>query len=198
MRPSSIPAGLVGSSATMQSRRRSRSASLAFRVKALELRPPSTDCAGSLEQVLQAGAEHSIVGFDGVLKVADQIHQADLVLPPGPACLGAEAVRDPEIGSAIRRRSPPPSSSDGHRRQDGAFAVVEHPHLRVGMAARIPVSSDAIAVPPSRRGLMSDTTALNGSALADRLLMSAPSLIERPNNWRKRRTNAPAARNQPA
>ena len=89
-----------------------------FQGRGLEGRPPPPDRAGPFEQMFQAWPEHGVAGLDGVPDVADQVRQADLMLLFGPARLGAEAVRGPEVGVGDPRgRLPPPPWSDGRRRR---------------------------------------------------------------------------------
>src|SRR6478672_758223 len=59
-------------------------------------RPAAADAYGALQQMLHAGGEGSIAGIDRVLDVAQQMGKADLMVPSGPAHLGAEAVGDPD------------------------------------------------------------------------------------------------------
>ncbi|AWN51111.1 hypothetical protein DK412_04815 [Methylobacterium sp. 17Sr1-1] len=66
----------------------------------LEPRPSSPDGAGALELALQAGRQHHVAGLAGVLDVADQVGEADLMSPAGPTSLRAEAVGGLERGPA--------------------------------------------------------------------------------------------------
>src|SRR5215207_1881904 len=61
-----------------------------------ERRTTVADAHSALEQMLHAGGEGSIAGVDRVLDVAQQMGEADLMVPGGPAHLGAEAVGDPD------------------------------------------------------------------------------------------------------
>src|SRR5271156_47178 len=60
-----------------------------------------SDGAGALEQTLQAGPEHLVALVDGVLDVADEMGEADLMLAFGPAHLAAVAVGSPIVGTPI-------------------------------------------------------------------------------------------------
>ena len=61
----------------------------------------AADGAGPLQQVLQAGREGDVAGVDGVLGVADEMGEADLMVAFGPAHLGAVAIGDPEVGTDV-------------------------------------------------------------------------------------------------
>src|SRR5690349_2190424 len=61
-----------------------------------ERRTTVADAHSALQQMLHAGGEGGIAGIHRVLDVAQQMGEADLMIPGGPAPLGAEAVRDPD------------------------------------------------------------------------------------------------------
>ena len=68
----------------------------------------SADVHSALQQMPHAGGEGGVAGVDRVLDVAQQMGEADLMIPAGPAPLGPEAVRNP------------------HRRADIAEELVHH------------------------------------------------------------------------
>ena len=83
----------------------------------------------------QAGREKVVTTVDGVLHVADEMGEADLVLLAGPAHLAAIAIRNPVIWSKV----PEELGDDalGPRRlgeENGAVLVVEHPQPPVALA----------------------------------------------------------------
>ena len=60
---------------------------------------PSADGDGLLQQLLDAWGEGVVTGVDGVLDVAQQMGEADLMVLVGPSHLGPETVRDPDVGT---------------------------------------------------------------------------------------------------
>src|SRR5208283_3062233 len=84
--------------------------------------------AGAFEQALHARGEHRVAGVDGVLDVADEMRQTDLMLALGPAHLAAVAVRYPEIGTPFAQETLDDRLGAmfvGDK--DGAVAMMEHP-----------------------------------------------------------------------
>jgi len=63
-----------------------------------ELVAPAAEAAGSFEQADQAGRETSVARVHGILRIADEVGQAELMLFGGKALLAAIAIRDPEVG----------------------------------------------------------------------------------------------------
>src|SRR3954469_23399957 len=61
-----------------------------------ERRTTAADAHGALQQMLHAGGEGGVASIDRVLDVAQQMGEADLMVPAGPAHLGAETVGDPD------------------------------------------------------------------------------------------------------
>jgi len=57
---------------------------------------PSADRASLLQKLTQAGREGCIAGVNGVLRVANEMGEAELVVGFGPAQLRAVAVGDPD------------------------------------------------------------------------------------------------------
>ena len=96
---------------------------------------PPPDGAGAFEQALQARREDGVARVDGVLHVADQMRETDLMLASGPAHLAAIAVGDPVIRAVIAKEG-------FHHRlgavlvgdEDGAVGVMEHPQPPVRLA----------------------------------------------------------------
>jgi hypothetical protein len=70
-----------------------------------ERRTAAPDCAGSLQQRAETRSKSNIAGVDGILGVADEMGETDLVVTPGPAQLRAEAIGDPEGGRTSPRNS---------------------------------------------------------------------------------------------
>jgi hypothetical protein len=112
-----------------------------------EIVASSADGAGALQQTLHAGREHDVAGVDGILNVADEVREADLMLALGPAHLAAVAVRDPVIGTKVAQKGL------DHRfgamfigDEDGAVGMVEHPQPPVGLAGTTLVASFANGV----------------------------------------------------
>ena len=106
------------------------------------------DRAGAFEQTFHAGGEYRVAGVDGVLNVADQMRQTDLMAAVGPTHLACQAIGEPEVG--------PPWAEEGldHRLRSvgiddehGVVGVVEHPSHQFALPTRTPVSSLASAVP---------------------------------------------------
>src|ERR1700688_5236478 len=58
---------------------------------------PASDGASALEEPFQAGREHRVASVDGVLDIADEMGEADLVLAHSPPHLAAVPIRDPII-----------------------------------------------------------------------------------------------------
>ena len=61
----------------------------------------AADANGPLQQGLEAGREGDVAAVDGVLDVAQQMGEADLMVLGRPSHLGGEAIGDPEIGADI-------------------------------------------------------------------------------------------------
>jgi hypothetical protein len=70
-----------------------------------ELRATTGDGGGALEQLAHAGREGAIAGVDGVLGLADEVGEADLMILLGPPHLGCEPVGNPEL-RAISSQEP--------------------------------------------------------------------------------------------
>ena len=66
-----------------------------------ERRTAAPDCAGSLQQRAETRSKSNIAGVGGILGVADEMGEADLVVATGPAQLRAEAIGDPEGGADV-------------------------------------------------------------------------------------------------
>lgn len=99
-----------------------------FQGGVLEPRPSSPDGAGALEQAFEPRSQHRIARLAGVLDVADQVGEADLMSPAGPASLRPEAIRGPEGGPVLAKERRDhglgaPGIGDEHR----VRPVVEHP-----------------------------------------------------------------------
>ena len=62
-----------------------------------EVGPAAADCTGILEQRLEAGREHRVAVVDGILRIADQMREAELV-PLGVPQLRGQPVRQPHLG----------------------------------------------------------------------------------------------------
>src|ERR1700674_3789379 len=93
-----------------------------------ELRSPSGDGAGALEQLAQAGREGGVAGLDSVLGIADEMGEADLMVLLGPIHLGGEAVGNPEVRAVLAQElfdhGPAAVGVDD---EAGVLAVMEHP-----------------------------------------------------------------------
>src|SRR5207245_11235425 len=57
----------------------------------------AADRAGPLEQLAQARCEDAVAVIDGVLRLANEMGEADLIVLGGPAHLRGEAIGDPEV-----------------------------------------------------------------------------------------------------
>ena len=83
----------------------------------------------------QGKREHLVAAVDGVLHVADEMGEADLVLLAGPAHLAAIAIRNPVIGPKVAEELG--DDALGPRRlgeEDGAVLMVEHPQPPIALA----------------------------------------------------------------
>ena len=95
----------------------------------------SADATGAPKQMAQVGREDIVAGVDGVLHVADEMGEADLMFLVGQAHLPAIAVGHPEIRPEIaeeildHRLGP-----RGLGEEDGAVVVMEHPQPPVFLA----------------------------------------------------------------
>src|SRR5215213_8618337 len=93
-----------------------------------ERRTTVADAYGALQQMLQAGGEGGVAGIHRVLDVAQQMGEADLMVPAGPAPLSAETVGDPDCRADLAEELA--YHRLAARRADdeaGAVGVVEHP-----------------------------------------------------------------------
>src|SRR4249919_503543 len=63
-----------------------------------EIAPPAADVAGALQERLERRGEHGAAGVDGVLRISDQMGEAELVRL-GVIALREEAVGEPYLGS---------------------------------------------------------------------------------------------------
>src|SRR5918997_2245673 len=81
-----------------------------------ERRTTVADAYGALQQMLQAGGEGGVAGIDRVLDVTQQMGEADLMVPSGPAPLSAEAVGDSDrragLAEEIAHHPPSPRRAD--------------------------------------------------------------------------------------
>src|SRR5271165_5703057 len=83
--------------------------------------------------VLHFASELRVARVDGVLDVADQMGQTNLMLALGPAHLAGEAIRDPVIGPPFaQERLHDRLRAMGVGHEDGAVAMVEHPEPPIG------------------------------------------------------------------
>ena len=64
-----------------------------------------TEATGATEQVAKIGSENIVSSVDGVLRVADEMGEADLVFLGRPAQLAAVTIGDPEVGAQSPRKS---------------------------------------------------------------------------------------------
>ena len=78
---------------------------------------PSADRASPLQELTQAGREGCIAGVNGVLGVANEMGEADLVVGFGPTQLRAVAVGDPEVRTSPRNSSTTPLARLGRIRK---------------------------------------------------------------------------------
>src|SRR5712692_6753320 len=62
---------------------------------------PACDFAGAAEKLAQARRECGVAGIDGILGIADEMGEADLMVLLGPIHLGGEPVGNPKIGSVL-------------------------------------------------------------------------------------------------
>ena len=65
-----------------------------------QARAPAADSAGPLQKALEGRREDGVAGIDGVLRIADQMGEADLVRRGMPA-LGREPIGDPHLWPGI-------------------------------------------------------------------------------------------------
>jgi hypothetical protein len=68
--------------------------------------PPNPN--GALQQAFYAGRESVVARADGVLNVAQQMGEADPMVRPRPSDLSAETIGDPELGTDVAEKRPPP------------------------------------------------------------------------------------------
>src|SRR4030095_1588746 len=60
-----------------------------------------SDFAGAAEELAQSRRKCGVAGLDGVLSIADEMSEADLMILLGPIHLGREPVGNPEIGTVF-------------------------------------------------------------------------------------------------
>src|SRR6267154_1428629 len=89
---------------------------------------PPRDFAGATEKLAQARRECGVAGIDGVLCIADEMGEADLMVLLGPIHLGGEPVGDPKIGSVLAQKlfdhGP---AAVGMNDEAGVLRVMEYP-----------------------------------------------------------------------
>ena len=93
-----------------------------------ELLPASGDGAGALEQFAQGGREDAVAGVDGVLSLADEVGEADLMIFLGPIHLRCKPVGDPEVRT-VGSQEPfdHGAAAVGVDDEAGAVGMMEHP-----------------------------------------------------------------------
>src|SRR5258706_3965537 len=62
---------------------------------------PPRDFAGATEKLAQARRECGVAGIDGVLCIADEMGETDLMVLLGPIHLGGEPVGNPEVRAVL-------------------------------------------------------------------------------------------------
>src|SRR4249920_3808604 len=93
-----------------------------------ELRAPPRDFAGAAEKLAQARRECGVARIDGVLSIADEMSEADLMILLGPIHLGREPVGNPEIGTVFAQELfDHGSAAVGMNDETGVLGVMEDP-----------------------------------------------------------------------
>lgn len=89
---------------------------------------PSSDGADFAKKIAQARLEDAVAGINGILYVAQQMGEADLMLLLRPAHLGGEAVGDPIVRTMSAREGFDHILAAGRLYEEtGAVGMVEHP-----------------------------------------------------------------------
>src|SRR5271169_483668 len=97
--------------------------------------PSLADAAGAPEQMAQSGRKEAVAVVDGVLHVADEMGEADLVLLRRKSQLGAVAVGDPEVGAVFAQEGLRHAfATRGLDHEDSVVLVVEDPQPPVPLA----------------------------------------------------------------
>src|SRR5580765_4933882 len=102
-----------------------------------------SDFAGAAQELAQARRECGVAGIDGVLSIADEMSEADLMILLGPIHLGREPVGNPEIGTVFAQELLDHSPA--------AVGMDDEAGVQVRLPTRTLVSSDCRMVPASRR-----------------------------------------------
>src|SRR5258708_1045716 len=154
---------------------------------------PARDFAGAAEKLAQARRECGVAGIDGILGIADEMGETDLMVLLGPIHLGGEPVETQKSG----RCSPRNCSTTALLRlgwmtkQASSAWWNTHGH-QVRLPTRTLVSSDCRMVPASRRARIRFAARAKACLLSSSMLTSAPSLISSPSrseNSRESRSN---------
>ena len=101
---------------------------IGFQGRVPQMRPLLSDSAGASQQMAQIGRDDGVALIDGVLHIADQMGEADLMFLARKTHLPAIAVRNPLIGPDIAQELR--NHGLGARRlglEDRAVTVMEHP-----------------------------------------------------------------------
>src|SRR4249920_2688879 len=87
-----------------------------------------SDFAGAAQELAQARRECGVAGIDGVLSIADEMSEADLMILLGPIHLGREPVGNPEIGTVFAQELfDHGSAAVGMNDETGVLGVMEDP-----------------------------------------------------------------------
>src|SRR5258705_852030 len=89
---------------------------------------PPRDFAGATEKLAQARRESGVAGIDGILGIADEMGETDLMVLLGPIHLGGEPVGNPEVRAVLAQElfdhGPAAVGMDD---EAGVLGVVEYP-----------------------------------------------------------------------
>src|SRR5262245_22996321 len=97
--------------------------------------PAPRDGAGALKELAKPWRESRISGIDGVLGIADEMSEAELMVVPRPAHLSAKAIGEPGVRTVITEEFGHGSLAAVWMDEEAAgFGMVEHPDPPVALA----------------------------------------------------------------
>src|SRR5580765_718700 len=103
-----------------------------------------SDFAGAAQELAQARRECGVAGIDGVLSIADEMSEADLMILLGPIHLGREPVGNPEIGTVFAQELL------DHPVASAIALVDDYKDVGGGVPIALSAACNRLAVPGSR------------------------------------------------